>query len=176
VETVAAPSYSPDGSGGATRLAVFHRSGPGGSFAVQKEPSMQLKRCANGCGRLGGPVATLYVAWFNGEAKRVCWRTYLCAQCLRETLQSALAAALQDSMDVTVCPACGTDSSTDLDPIYLTVYLPKQERREYALATCGACAAHLRVRLQKGAVLMEDRQLSSLGAPSLSPQDWGLPE
>ena len=44
-----------------------------------------------------------------------------------------------------------------MDPIYLNAYLPKQQPLKLALPTCGACAAHLRIALLRGAIELEDR-------------------
>jgi hypothetical protein len=78
--------------------------------------------------------------------------------CVSQALKPLLLHAAEESSAVTACPACGIDSSADLDPIYLNVYVPKQEGREYALTTCGACAVTLRLRLQDRAERLPDRQ------------------
>jgi RNase P subunit RPR2 len=132
-------------------------------------------KCSAHGAKIAGKLATLYSAWFNAANERTAWKQRLCAPCVKETLSPLLAAVQLQSEDVTACPACGTDSSSDLDPIYLTLYLPKQEPREFALTTCGVCAAKCRVSLQVGAEKLPDRQngQSDSGAPGAD--DWGVP-
>jgi hypothetical protein len=118
---------------------------------------MSVYPCA-GCGqRVPGRLASLYTAWFLADGSRTAWKQRLCASCVGSQLKPLLAAALEPSPDVTACPACGKDASNDLDPIYLTLYLPKQESREFALTTCASCAVKLRLRLQDRAERLPDR-------------------
>jgi hypothetical protein len=81
-----------------------------------------------------------------------------------------------DNPNVSACPACGSDASTDLDPIYLTLYLPKQDPREFALSTCGPCAVSLRGSLQQGAMRLPERNgQSPKRSDDQGDVDWGLP-
>lgn len=110
------------------------------------------------CGqRVPGRLASIYSAWFLADGSRTAWKQRACAPCVTQQLRSLLAHAADDSSAVTACPACGSDALQDLDPIYLTVYLPKQEPREFALTTDGACAVSLRLRLQERAERLPDR-------------------
>jgi predicted RNA-binding Zn-ribbon protein involved in translation (DUF1610 family) len=113
---------------------------------------MSFKPCSLHGARIDGKLATLYSAWFRADGERTAWKQSLCAPCVKEVLAPMLAAVGSASQDVSACPACGADSSTDLDPIYLNLYLPKQDGKEFALPTCSSCAAKLRVSLQQGAV------------------------
>jgi len=62
-----------------------------------------------------------------------------------------------------------------LDPIYLNLYLPKQDAREFALTTCGSCAAKLRISLQQGATKLPNRDGQSRGDSSAEDAtDWGI--
>jgi predicted RNA-binding Zn-ribbon protein involved in translation (DUF1610 family) len=122
--------------------------------------------CSN-CGqRSKGRLATSYNAWFDEQGGRICYRQRLCAPCLTLLAGYLKGSALENSSDVAACPVCGQDSSENLDPLYLMVYLPKQEAREYALTTCTSCASNLRVSLAAGGKLMPDRQGAGEGAPS----------
>lgn len=133
---------------------------------------MSIRPCS-ACGkRVHGKLATSYNAWFLADESRVCWRQQLCVPCLTGNLGSLLAKVSEESLDVTVCPACGAESSEDLDPIYLTIFLPKQEPREYALTTCGSCAATLRGSLQEGAKRMADRGAESGGSGTPHSDPW----
>jgi hypothetical protein len=122
--------------------------------------------CSGHGARVAGKLASLYSAWFNADGVRTAWRQRLCADCVSERLGVILRSASQQSQDVTACPACGADSSKDPDPIYLTLYLPKQDPREYALTTDAACAAKLRVGLQERAEKLPNRLNGSGGGGS----------
>jgi len=122
---------------------------------------MSFARCSVHERRDAPKYAAVYSAWFNADGVRTAWKQRLCPDALREELIDVLSHALDDSSDASVCPACGSDSSTDLDPIYFNVYLPKQPVRVYELPTCGVCAATLRLRLQRGAEKLADRQQTS---------------
>jgi hypothetical protein len=65
------------------------------------------------------------------------------------------------------CPACGGDSSTDLDGLYCTFFPRGVGRMSMELATDAACAAQLRIRIQQGAVKLENRE------PQFGGQDTG---
>ncbi len=126
--------------------------------------------------KISGKLATLYSAWFRADGERTAWKQRLCADCVRQQLGLVLQHAAEENSAVTACPACGKDSSEDLDPIYLTLYVPKQESREFALTTCASCAATLRVQLQAGAVRLPNRG-GSTGRESSADDsdDWGVP-
>ncbi len=137
---------------------------------------MSALPCAMHGHRIDGKLATAYWAWFRADGERTAWKQRICAPCVREVLGALLAAAAAENSDVTACPACGKDSSQDLDPIYLNLYLPKQEGREFALTTCAVCAVTLRQRFLERAVKLPNRELSPGSETSASASDdWGLP-
>lgn len=126
------------------------------------------------CGqRVPGRLASIYSAWFLADGSRTAWKQRACAPCVGRQLRSLLAHAAEENSAVTACPACGSDASNDLDPIYLTIYLPKQEPREFALTTDGACAVTLRLRLQDRAERLPDRQGDHSQGLSSNPDEWG---
>jgi hypothetical protein len=133
---------------------------------------VSLYPCSS-CGqRQKGRLATFYNAWFDEQGERVCYRQRLCVPCvmlLREILSGT---QCENSSAVACCPMCGSDSSANQSAIYLTVYLPKQEAREYALTTCTSCAMNLHESLQVGAQLMADRPGGEAGAPASSSSAW----
>jgi len=119
--------------------------------------------CA-GCGQQArGRLAAIYSAWYLADGSRTAWKQRLCAPCVMQRLRQLLLHAQDSTSAVTSCPACGIESSQDLDPIYMTLYLPKQESREYALTTDATCAARLRLLLQDGAQRLPDRNGGSGG-------------
>jgi hypothetical protein len=129
--------------------------------------------CSSCSLRRTGKLASVYSAWFNADGERVAWKQRLCAPCLMTLTDGFRDSLSRNSSDVTVCPICGQDSSTDLDPIYLTLYLPKREPVESALCTCASCAPSLRKLLQVGAHRLPNREIKSLGpgngAPDFDP-------
>jgi len=126
--------------------------------------------------KINGRLASLYSAWFTADGSRSAWKQRICAPCARQELATVLAHAAEENSAVTVCPACGSDSAADLDPIYLTLYLPKQEPREFALTTCSTCAVTLRVRLQVGAEKLPNRDgFTSRNNSNEETDDWGIP-
>jgi len=143
-----------------------------GFFRVQRRkvcPPVSVFPCSS-CGqRQKGRLATVYSAWFDAKGKREAWKQRLCAPCLTTLTASFRDSLLANSLDVTVCPLCGADNSTTLDPTYLTLYLPKRDPVESALCTCGSCAPSLRKLLQVGAQALADRQLESGGLSNGAP-------
>ncbi len=124
---------------------------------------MSVFPCA-ACGqRVPGRLASLYSAWFLADGARTAWKQRLCAPCASQRLGSLLRHAQDSPPDVTLCPACGSASTADLDPIYLTLYLPKQDPREFALTTCAPCAVRVRLDLQDRAEKLPDRNGGSGG-------------
>ena len=136
---------------------------------------MSVRPCSFHGQRIDGKLASLYSAWFLADGSRTAWKQLLCAPCVREVLGPLFRAASANNQDVAACPACGSDSSSDLDPIYLNLYLPKQDAREFALTTCGSCAAKLRISLQQGATKLPNRDGQSRGDSSAEDAtDWGI--
>jgi hypothetical protein len=114
-------------------------------------------------------LASVYSAWFDHDGERQAWKQRFCAPCLMQLTDGFRDSLSANSLDVTVCPICGKDASTDLDPIYLTLYLPKREPVESALCTCASCAPSLRNLLQVGAQRLPDRQGSNQGPSNGAP-------
>lgn len=131
-----------------------------------------LRNPCSACGtRSGGKLASLYWAWFRVDGERTAWKQRLCVECTRTSLVTLLEHSTQDSSILTMCPACGADASSDLDPIYLTLYLPKADPLSYELPTCAPCAARIRIAAQVGAQKLADRQQRSSSSSDVSA--WG---
>ena len=110
------------------------------------------------CGtRNAGKLAAAYWAWFRADGVRSAWKQRLCVACAAKELSQLLASSQNSSSDMTMCPSCGADSSDDLDPVFLTLYVPGQERSDLSLMTCAACAVHVRSTALVGAEKLEDR-------------------
>jgi len=125
------------------------------------------------CGQKSpGRLASIYSAWFLADGTRTAWKQRGCVRCVVSRFQTLLAHSTDDSYAMTMCPACGMNSHEDLDPIYVSVYLPKQEPREYQLTTDSACAARLRLTLQDRAERLPDRLDRSLNGAANEPDPW----
>lgn len=132
---------------------------------------LSRQRCAS-CGqRVPEKLASLYWAWFRADGVRTAWRQRLCANCTVTSLSSLLQSANSQSLDLTTCPSCGGDASEDLDPIYLTLYVPGREQQSFELTTDAPCAARIRVAAQAGAQQLQDRTQQSSGSSATSAWD-----
>lgn len=123
------------------------------------------------CGRDGerhpGKNATLYWAWTRADGRRRSYRQRLCIDCFREL---AVPLIVRTEADTLLCPACGGSSADDLDPVYLTYFLPGMARGIAEMATDGACAVRVRSWAMQGAQELEERVLvgAEASAPTLS--------
>lgn len=126
------------------------------------------------CGhRAKGKLAASYNAWFRADGVRVCYRQRLDEDCFSERILPLIAGLSEAAEDLCSCVICHADASDDLDPTYLTVYLPGAEVREYQMPMHGACAAGIRQRLMDGGELMADRGAQMRGPSSSAPRkDW----
>jgi len=133
---------------------------------------MSFYPCSH-CGqRIHGKLASIYSNWFTDSGDREAWRIRLCVGCLTALMGSLKNGSSGDSSGLTVCPMCGSDSSQNLDGIYLTCYVAKQPEREYALTTCVSCAASLRERLQFGADRLGDRNAVAAATAQNASAAW----
>jgi len=113
--------------------------------------------CSIHGGRVPGKLASVYWRWFNAEGQSVGWKQRMCSVCSVETLRPLIASASTESQDVSVCPACGSDSSRDMEPMFLTVYTPGSESREFQLPICSGCAPAVRAKAETRAERLPDR-------------------
>jgi len=128
------------------------------------------------CGICGekpfGKIATVVSWWYGADNRREAWRQKCCARCLMDTVASFQAGQSTTSSALTVCPMCDSDSSSNLDGIFLNIYAPKRPVRECALPTCGSCATTLRKRLTTGAEMLADRRDNARAeALAITPED-----
>lgn len=135
---------------------------------------MSLYPCSS-CGqRTKGRLATAYIAWFKADGARTCYKMRLCFDCVLRNiapLNKALREA--DTTSLTWCPICKSEVvGSDLDPTYVTMYLPKSEGQEFAYQMHAACAAKFRGPVTQDGILQPDRGVI-LGPQDSSPtQDW----
>ena len=109
--------------------------------------------------RKPGKLASAYWAWFLADGERSAWKLRYCPACAQASLLQLLQTLkdMGETSNVFACVACGSDSSEDSDPVYLTLYLPTKEPMEYALQLDGACAAKLRIPITQFGDPLHDR-------------------
>lgn len=133
---------------------------------------MSIRPCSMCRRRVPGKLCSAYWAWFTADGERVAWKQKLCQACLLSHFQVILRSASSASMDGLMCPGCGGTSETDLDPVFLILYLPKSDPREFELNTDAACAAKIRVSIVDHGDRLENRELESRGPSTPSNDPW----
>ena len=121
---------------------------------------MIIKRCTRCSDQATEPLFWVSVAWNRQDGERVAYKHSLCLTCVASKVVPIHTASELPTM---TCPACGIDTSDDMDAIYIT-WIPKGVGKLRADAPfCGACAASYRVWFMEGAEKLEDRESSSRG-------------
>ena len=142
---------------------------PGGArcegVGMKGAPIMALVPCSACKRRTLGKLIAVYTARFS-EQRRVAFKTRLCYDCAAEFAETVKLAkpvrADERGQDwPEFCPLCGGGTAEDLDPIYLTVYEPKQDGRSLTIATCASCTANLAPQLEQHGERLVDRQPGS---------------
>jgi hypothetical protein len=109
------------------------------------------------CGkRVPEKLAQVTTAWYRADGVRTAYRQRLCTGCYCSNILP-----LDKDVDYEnlACPACGIDTSHDMDPVYVTSFVPGGGRVQFEFPTCGPCAVELRNRAQQGGVSLENRPL-----------------
>lgn len=103
------------------------------------------KPCSRCQQKTVGKPANGYVSWYVGEDDRVSYYTSWCLTCFAEDILPFVQKEL--AMDGSSDTTCVID---DVEPDYraetfLTLYLPKQEQKDYGFITCeGQCTETIR--------------------------------
>jgi len=110
--------------------------------------------CSTCGGKLPGKLANVTIAWYTAAQERLAYRLKLCLGCY-----AAQVAPLQpDPAEASLkCPVCHSDPGEQLDPVYVTSYLPDYGKVQMELATCAPCAVKLRVPAQAQGVKLENQ-------------------
>ena len=122
--------------------------------------------------RVVGKLSSAYWAWFTADEERIAWKQKLCLGCLSNHFLPTLRNVNSDLTGPSICPACGGTSADDADPVYLVLYLPKADPREFELNTCAACAAKIRVSIVGQGERLENREAVVRGPSSQGPDPW----
>lgn len=135
---------------------------------------MSLYPCSL-CGARGpgvGKLAQATWAWWRADNRRVAYRQRVCVSCFAQYIAPLEVSSREFSMN---CPCCGTSSEEDMDPVYLTVYVPGAGPVRLEMPTDGACAVKLRILAQTGSVELDDQGGQSVGqgpSPQTQPDPW----
>jgi hypothetical protein len=120
---------------------------------------------------------TVYTGYFTG-GKRLGVVQRFCAECAVEYVQQVVAVAAPagdgDYVELPeACAACHSAINGDAQPMYVTAYPPKQERRDLLIMLCEACEMNIRPTLTAGGEPTADRYggPSGEGAPSPLPSE-----
>lgn len=141
---------------------------------------MALVPCSACRKRVIGKLTSIYIARFSNQ-ERVAKRTRLCRECCTEYADTVKAAKPLVGDDggsgewPELCSLCGTKAADELDPIYLTIFEPKQEARQLTIPTCSTCSSNLWPQLTVGASQLADRSPSGNGQPSTLGTGEGAP-
>lgn len=133
---------------------------------------MSLLIPCSACGqKLPGKMANVTWAWWTAANERVAWRQKLCFDCFASNCAPLVADVQTAPLD---CPVCHSDAGENMDPCYLTAFLPGVGPVRAEMGTCAPCAVDIRNRAQAGAVKLDDRQ-SSFGGQVPGPQTDTVP-
>lgn len=133
---------------------------------------MSIRPCSLCNKRAKGKLASAYWSWFTAANERIAWRQLLCSPCLTSTFGPILRKSSTDSTGEATCPGCGGSLADDVDPVFLSLYLPKQEALEYELDTDAACAAEIRGSIVDHGERLANRQLEVRGPSPLAEDPW----
>jgi len=111
-------------------------------------------------------LAQTTTAWYTADGQRTAWRQRLCTACFCSNVLP-----LDKDLDFVAgltCPSCGISTDNDMDPCYITAYVPGSGKISLEIPTCAACAVNVRARAQKGGQKLEDRRVEGPGGSSPS--------
>ncbi len=132
---------------------------------------MSLFIPCDACKRVNvGKLSNATWAWWRADNVRVAWRQRLCVECYLMNVAGLEQATHENPMS---CPLCHALPGEQLDPCYLTIYVPAYGPLRLEMATCAPCAVEIRNRAQVGAKLLDDRRASSGGqdsGPQIDPE------
>jgi hypothetical protein len=121
---------------------------------------MSLFPCSACGARRPGKLSNATWAWWNADNERSAWRQRLCVDCYVANVATIEQSTRDDPMN---CPVCHTDAGEQMDPCYLTIYIPGVGPMRLEMATCAPCAVEIRNRALVGAEKLPDRRTESVG-------------
>jgi len=131
-------------------------------------------KCSYGGEPAAPKLASIYWAWYTVSGQRVSWKTFSCVGCAPTSLGIIFRSLrnASESPDEKHCASCGQVLDTDIDPIYVTLYLPGQERTDPEVWLDSACAAIIRSQIQSVGQRLPDRNVESRGPLTLATDPW----
>lgn len=136
----------------------------GGAIFMRRGLDRQMlsKTCTRCEEQQREPLCWTVAAWQTGNGVRVAYKHRLCLTCLAAKIAPLQVHSDTDSM---TCPACGIDTTQDMDPVFIT-WIPKRVGELKAECPfCSACAARFRLWFQEGSLELEDRNRIMQGRP-----------
>jgi hypothetical protein len=131
---------------------------------------VSLQRCSGCQERKPGKYANTTVAWWNVANKRLAYRLKLCKDCYGETIEPVRLNNLENELS---CPYCHTEPGDDMDPTYVTMFIPNFGKMQLELATCAADAVQLRSYGVEHGELLQDVGVGGLvPGPQTPVSDW----
>jgi hypothetical protein len=107
-------------------------------------------------------------AWNPRPKERLAYRQRLCVTCF---CTNVLALDKLYEPDARLsCPACGIDTEHDMEPVYVTAFVPGTGKITFEFPLCSTHAVDVRVNAQTNAELLPEQPPESRGlAPSTTP-------
>ena len=131
---------------------------------------MSLQKCSGCQERKPGKYANVTVAWWNAENKRLAYRMRLCRDCYLEAINDVQINVHENEFS---CPYCHTEPGDDMNPTYITAFLPNYGKLQLECATCAQDSIILRSFAVEKGELLQDLEVGGLGpSPQTPPLDW----
>jgi hypothetical protein len=127
---------------------------------------MSLFPCSSCHERKPGKFSSVTWAWWRADNVRTAHRQRLCVDCYIMNVAGLDSAAREEPLN---CPSCHTDPDDQMDPTYVTSFIPGIGPVRLELATCAPCAVEVRNRALVGAVKLDDRP-AEFGGQNPGPQ------
>jgi len=122
------------------------------------------------CGeRQRDKCAQIYIWWYVNE-DRVSYRLWCCAECAADRWAKILRSSNSTLTGEPTCLACGGGLEKDDSPVFLNLYLPKAEAREYELDLDAACAVTIFADTSEFGQRLADRGARDQGPRTSAPE------
>ena len=116
--------------------------------------------------------ATVFVAFRDDDMERQCWRVQWCRACTYDHLNDTFEKVMGNP-SYGHCLAGGESlNASNSRLVWLTVYLPKQQREDAEWWFCDECVPAVRASLCDGGVLQPNRDGYSGSKPRDEARPW----
>lgn len=117
-------------------------------------------------------AATLYLAWYPAEGDRVAYSIKSCVDCLVERWKPILVTTKSASKESDTCIGCGGSLESEDSPVFLNLYLPKQDGQAFELDFDAACAARICADITDFGKRLPNRSTGVEGSQAPQPSPW----